>query len=249
MRHALAVALATAGIVLAGCRTVTPPLVLVPVFGEEERIHAWLARSRAEGEARQAVRAVGSVKLESPSGSGRVKQVILAQRPARLRLESLNFLGQTQTLLVTDGERFSFFDGRELLGGAVSKDVLLEYLGLDLEPHEAVRVLLAAPLLGEEPPRRIMGAGEDRVVDLGAKRLYFAPDGELLVVEALNPQGATRWRAAYERWRAVPQGRYPFTMVLSFPFTKVQAELKLKGVELNPDLDPALFQIPRGNRE
>lgn len=246
MRRALAVALATAGIVLGGCRTLTPPPLFAPVSGEDERIQAWLARSRAEGEQRWAVRALGSLKLDSPSGSGRVKQVILAQRPALLRLESLNFLGQTQSLLVTDGQRFSFFDGRELLGGAVSQDVLLQYLGLDLEPADAVRVVLAAPLIGDEAPRAILGAGDERLVELNAQRLHFGPDGELLGVEVRDLAGATRWRATYQRWRAVPKGRYPFVVGLFFPRTELHAELRLDEVEVNPELDPALFRVPHG---
>ena len=245
MTRALAVALATAGTVLGGCRTLAPPPVLAPVSGEYARIQAWMARSRAEGEQRWAVRALGSLKLDSPSGGGRVKQVILAQRPARLRLESLNFLGQTQGLLVTDGERFSYFDGRELVGGAVSQDVLRQYLGLDLEPAEAVRVLLAAPLIGDATPRAILGAGDERVVELNARRLHFGPDGQLLGVEVRDFAGATRWRVTYERWRSVQEGRYPFAMGLFFPRTELHAELRLDEVELNPELDPSLFRVPR----
>ncbi len=247
MRQALAVALATAGVVLGGCRSLTPPTALAPVFGEDERIQTWLARFRAEGEERWALRAVGSVKLESPSGAGRVKQVILVQRPALLRLESLNFLGQTQTLLVTDGESFSFFDGRELFGGAVTRDVLREHLGLDFEPEEAVRALLAAPLLADEPPRAILGAGDERVVELSSMRLHFGPDGQLLSVEALDPTGTMRWRATYGRWRSVSPGRYPFAVGFFFPRTELHAQLKLKQVEVNPELDPSLFRVTHGN--
>jgi len=249
LTHRLAVALATAGLGLGACQTVTPPTVLVPVLGEEDRIGVWLERSRSEGEARKTLRAVGSLKVRARSGSGRVKQVILAERPARLRLESINFLGQTQTLLVTDGESFSFFDGRELLSGAVSRDVLLEYMGMDLEPDEAVRALLAAPRLGDGAPRNILGDGDDRIVNLDHKRVRYAADGELLSVEALDARGATRWQAAYSRWHPLPNGRYPFAMVLSFPRTELRAELKLDEVEVNSELDPALFRVRRGEGE
>ena len=242
MNQALAVALATA-VVLGGCGTLTPPNLLVPVLGEDERIQSWLARSRVEGAERLTLRAVGSVKLKSPSGGGRTKQVILAQRPARLRLESLNFLGQTQTLLVTDGENYSFFDGRSFFGGPVSRGTLVEHLGLDFEPEEAVEALLVAPRVADESPRAILGAGDERVVDLGTKRLHFGPGGQLLGMEALDSAGALRWRITYGRWRSVLHGRYPFAMGLFFPYTELHAELVLKEVELNPELDPALFRV------
>ena len=59
----------------------------------------------------------------------------------RLRLESLNFLGQTQSLLVTDGTSFWFFDGRALDSGRLSEELLSRRLGVDLGPEEAVAVL------------------------------------------------------------------------------------------------------------
>ena len=122
-------------------------------------------------------------------------------------------------------------------------------MGLDLEPDEAVRALLAAPRLGTGPPQSILGDGEDRIVDLDHKRVRYASDGELLSVEALDARGATRWRFAYSRWRPLPRGRYPFSMVLSFPRTELWAELKLDEVEVNPELDPALFRVRRGESE
>ena len=68
-----------------------------PVQGEEAIVQGWLASVEAAGEARHGLRAVGSLKLSSPRGSGRVKEVIVVERPSRLRLESLNPLGQVAT--------------------------------------------------------------------------------------------------------------------------------------------------------
>jgi hypothetical protein len=110
IRFSRAVSLA-ALFLLPGCRSFGPAPQPSPVLGEEQRIEAWLERSRAQGRGRRGIRAVGRLNLDSPGGSGKVKQVILAERPARLRLESLNLLGHTQTLLVTDGQSFSFYDG------------------------------------------------------------------------------------------------------------------------------------------
>jgi hypothetical protein len=42
----------------------------------------------------------------------------------------------------------------------------------------------------------------------------------------------------------VPGGRYPFRLVLSFPRTQLRAEIRLKTVELNADLDRGLFRAP-----
>lgn len=225
---------------------VTPPApVLVPVQGEEARIAAWIAAARRGGSDRTALRALASLRLDSPSGSGRVREVVVVERPARLRLETLNLLGQTQALLVTNGERFSWFDGQAFDGGAVYSGLLLERLGLDLEPEEAVRVLLAAPHLSGEPPQAIFALGPDRIARFPGQRVRFAAGGDLRSVESLDEHGELRWIAEYGGWRDVDGGRYPFDMQLRFPRSRVAARFEVDEVELNPSLSPALFAPPR----
>ena len=51
--------------------------------------------------------------------------------------------------------------------------------------------------------------------------------------------------AEYAAWREVPGGRYPFSVVLSFPETKLRAELVLDKVELDVPIDAALFRVAR----
>ncbi len=246
MSRALALGVACAALLSGACAIRRGPAPLLPVVGEEARIAALLERTRVEGSERQSIRALASVHLESRNGSGRFREVIVAERPARLRLETLNLLGHTQTLLVTDGQSFAFFDGQRLERGRLAPDVLRRTLGLDLDPAEAVAVLLAAPLLPNRPPRAVFGQGADRIVELESKRLRFGSRGDLLAVEALDPGGAVRWSARYSHWRHADGGRYPFTVVLDFPATSLRAELALRSVDLNPDLDPALFRVPAG---
>jgi hypothetical protein len=172
--------------------------------------------------------------------------VILVERPARLRLESLNVLGQAATLLVTDGERYAFFDGKSLVDGAVSAEVLHERLGLAFAPSEAAGALLASPLPIAWPPRAILARGAERAVLFDDQSLRFGDGGELAAIESLDASGAVRWTAEYATWRDVPGGRYPFSVVLSFPRTKLRAELALSAVELNPKLEASLFRVAGG---
>lgn len=239
--------LAALALLALGCRTsVGPPLR--PVLGEEERIEAWLVRASGAAALRTGVRAVGHLRLSGPRGSGRVKQVIIAERPARLRLESLNFLGQTASVLVSDGRDYVIYDGDEFERGAVSEDLLIRYLGLDVAPEEAVALLVAAPELPQGPPDAVLGRGNERVALYATRRVHFAETGELIGVEALEPGGEVRWHATYGRWRDVPGGRYPYAMSFHFPRRQLVAELELDSVELNPQLDDALFSLlPEGS--
>ncbi len=203
--------------------------------------------ARQRGGERRSMRALAALKLESPSGGGSLREVIVAERPARLRLETLNLLGQTQAVLVTDGERFSFYDGSEFEEGAVGAGLLRDRLGIDLEPEEAVRVLLADPHLVSAPPSAVYAWEQQRVAEFPGQRVRFAPTGDLLSVEALEESGEVRWAAEYGRWRDVDGGRYPFSMLLRFPRSRVSAEIKLEDVDLNPVLAPALFTLPSSN--
>jgi hypothetical protein len=241
--RALGLALLAAAVV--ACRTPAgPPLAILP--GEEERVRGWVAAASESGARRVGLRAIGHLRLEGPGGSGRVKQVILAERPASLRFESLNFLGQTASLLVTDGEHFAFYDGERIERGRVTPTILRDTVGLDVEPAEAVDLLMASPSLPDAAPAAVFGRANERVAHYPMERVHFDGAGQLEGVERLDDNGQVRWRAQFGSWRDLPGGRYPYAMVFSFPTTQLRAELEFDDVELNPVLDQALFSLPEG---
>ncbi len=234
--------LAGLALLILACRTPGLP-ELRPIYGDEARIDGWLGDARADAEQRLAVRALGKLRLRGPRGSSRVKQVIIAERPGNLRLESLNFLGQTVSLLVTDGAQYAFYDGQAIERGSVFQDLLRDTVGLDLAPAEAVALLVAAPNLPSGQPRAIFALGDDRVAWFELSRVRFAMDGSVRTVEKLDPAGRVRWLAEYRGWRPAQGGRYPHQMVFSFPASELRAELDFDQVELNPSLDAALFSL------
>jgi outer membrane lipoprotein-sorting protein len=243
---ALRASCALACLLLSACANIDFAPAFRPIDGEDEAMRAQLERAIGEADSRTALRAVGKLRVAGPAGSGKIKQVILVERPARLRLESLNVLGQAATLLVTDGERYTFFDGKTLAAGAVSAEVLHERLGLALAPAEAADALLARPNPVRWPPRAILARGAERQILFADQSLRFGGDGELAGIESLAASGAVRWTAEYAAWRDVPGGRYPFDVVLTFPETKLRAELELSAVELNPQLEASLFRVAVG---
>ncbi len=239
---------ATAALLLSlqfgACATLAPREDFTRVDFERDQIAERLRRVHALGEARRSVRADGSMKLESRSTSGRVRQIILAERPAWLRLESQNLLGQTQTLLVTDGERYTYYDGVELAAGEVSPFLLLDTLGLDLGVAEAVDALLGAPTTLRGTPQAVFARDLEREVWTDSARLRIGPDGDLLLYTSLDARGNVRWSVEYRGWKSVPGGRFPDRMVLRFPRIKLHADLRFKTVELNAELDRGLFRAP-----
>jgi len=244
LRLAARAACALACLALAACATSEGP-PFRPIAGEEDALHARFAAATRDAEARQALRATGKLRVKSKDGTVSVQEVVLVQRPARMRLESLNVLGQAQSVFILDDDLFRFFDGQRVEDGDTKADTLRERLGLTLEPSEAIRALLAEPLASDWPPREILGRGDERELRGATQSVRFAAGGELSRLSALDARGQVRWQAEYDEWRDVPGGRYPFSLVLSFPETSLRAELELTQVELNPKLDPALFTVAR----
>lgn len=221
---------------------------LVPVSGERERLQDYLRRAVEDGNARSSMRLVGQLHLRSAAGSVSVREVVVAKRPARLRMESLDWLGQTRTLLVSDGQRYAFFDGRELYRGPVDDALLLDRLGLDLRLREAVALLLAAPpldaSLGAGRPLAVFARGETRVAQLDRHQLSFDAQGRLLGIAMFAGRSRAGWKVEYSDWGPVSGGSYPAHLAFFFPSTQVHARLDVREVELNLALEEALFVLP-----
>ncbi len=228
---------------LAGCLAARgPELAQREIAGGDPRIASWVEQARAGAESRRTIRGYARVRIDSEAGAGRFREVIAAQRPDRLRVETLNFLGQTQSLLVADGAHAVLFDGRQAAEGA--PDALLLELGLDLAPADAIELLLASPALSRESPQRVLAEGGERVVEFTDQRLRFAEDGALLGAAQLGPDGELRWSVEFARWSDVPGGRYPLEIRVYFPRTQLRAQFELEDVELNAALEPQLFRAP-----
>lgn len=241
-----------AACLLAACRTLEPPAV--PLSPDDPRPGVLLSALDERAASLAALRGLARLAVDGPGGSLRSRQVVVAARPARLRVEVLGFLSQTQVLLATDGETYDLFDARErrFESQPVRPGLLWEVSGIDLEPAEAVRVLLGAPELD-----RLRLATAARVADARVRLLLadpegrprhaleFDPEGELRRLAAFDDAGELVWDARYDELRAVGSSRLAHQIALAFPRTRVAARIELSRVELNPPLGPALFRLDR----
>jgi hypothetical protein len=179
-------------------------------------------------------------------------------RPARLRVEILGLFDQVAALLVTDGPRYQLYDARsaELEEGVVSADLLWRVARVDLEPEEAVELLLGAPLplpglsLAEA---RIQSDGrialtqrDDR--DVLRQRLEFDAAGRLRRVERFDAGGGLLWRGSFDDYRELPAPdgslqSFAFGVSLRFPRVEAEAELRFVRVTLESELPGDLFVL------
>jgi len=235
-------------VLASGCTWLTPPALEEPLrrpapAGERTRVERWVEQLRIEASTRRSIRAYARVRIETPSGNARVREVIAAARPSRLRVETLNFLGQAQSLLVSDAQSSSFYDGRQLLRDE-PPELMLARLGLDLAPAEAIDLLLADPAVPPGAPVSVWLEGRDRVAEYPGRSLRWSESGELVGLIARDPDDAVRLRVEFGRWSDVDGGRYPLELSADFPRTELRAEFQVEDVALNTELEPSLFRLP-----
>lgn len=227
-----------------------------PLPAGDRRPTALLAALARAGEARRSLRAVARLAVDGPAGGGRARQILLLERPARLRVELLGLLDQRIAVLTTDGVEYRLYraEDRSLTGGPVHDALLWEVAGLAVTPEQAVRLLLGAPA---PPPGARLAAGaqladgrlrlELRAPDrLETTRLEFDADGRLAGWARLGADGEPLQEARFADYRAIGEDAFPFEVELVDRTTGAAARVRFASVELNPALDPGLFELRLG---
>lgn len=250
----LAGLLSVALLVLA-CAGARPPRA-TPIPPGDMRPTALLAALGRAGEARRSLRAVARLEVDGPAGGGRARQILLLERPARLRVEILGLLDQRIAVLTTDGVEYRLYraEDRSLTGGPVHDALLWEVAGLAVTPEQAVRILLGAPA---PPPGAHLAAGtqladgtlrlELRAPDrLETTRLEFDGTGRLAGWARLGADGEPLQEARFADYRAIGGDAFPFEIELLDHTTGAAARVRFASVELDPALDPGLFELRLG---
>jgi outer membrane lipoprotein-sorting protein len=215
--------------------------------------------AQVEGAAAQVQRVQGEARLRvgGQGVRGAITAFVAAEKPDRLRVESVDFFGNPAAVLVAAGGRLAIYDARErtFFRGAATPQNLALLVPLPLTPAELVAILCGAPLLaGEavsaEPGRGYVtlelraGPRTQRLrIGAGAAVLWAAASGDLV-----TPDHQVR----FEEFRDdLVVARFPTALSLWSEAPKVELELTwIEGVEPNAALDPAVFRLdpPAGAR-
>ncbi|HEX7489991.1 MAG TPA: DUF4292 domain-containing protein [Anaeromyxobacteraceae bacterium] len=258
MRNSLAPRLALLALfALAGCPRLQAPnlsrdpdALLDQVAASQRRVQ------RVSGRAR--------VKVTSPSLSGTVSELIAAEKPDRVHLETLDFFGSPAAVLVAADGRFALHDarGKVFYRGPATPANISRLLPFDLPVEELVTILCgSAPLL---PGKPLEVRSQDGLVLL---TIGLGDVGQRL---ALGEQATVVWSRLR---REVPAGsppavanpaydlafdhfvdrggiRFPNAVDVDAPAGKARVELSWRDLEVNGAIDRELFQLapPRGVR-
>ena len=247
-------ALAAAGLLaVTACRSAAPLFEPLPAGDPRPALllDEWARQSRE----RHALRGRARLAVDSRDGDVRLRgsQILVAERPARLRVEIQGFLNQTVAVLVTDGDRFELFRAgdQSYEEGVVHPALLWEQAHLALSPSEAIDLLLGVP--APDPalrPAAAQGDGRGEVrLDLAdpegrvRRRAGFDREGRLRWVEALDAGGERVWRAEFRDYSLVDGVAFAHDLSLEVVAGGTRAEITLRDVELNPELPPDIFRL------
>ena len=190
------------------------------------------------------MRALARVDYSGPDGKNGFQEAILVQRPDRLRLETLSFLGAILIVTVNDKEIIGY-QPREgvYVRGQCTEANLLRYTQIPLELNEITALLLGVPPVDIAAPWRQEG-----------NSLIFTPPGQIknrvsfetaqpvpTKWERFNSAGAIELSVTFADYVSTSAGLFPSTLLLDSPSKGTKLEIHYQEPELNASIPSDFF--------
>jgi Domain of unknown function (DUF4292) len=228
---------------LAGCAAIVKPPA--PAGPAKEWESSELIKSLSQRrEQFRSLRALARVDYSGPDGKSGFQEAVLVQRPDRLRLETLSYLGAILIVTVNDKEIVGYHPREGVyVRGQRSKANLFRYTKIPLELDEITTLLVGLPPVDVSAPRRQEG-----------NSLIFSPKGQkkdALAFESAEPV-PTKWerfngaggielQAQFADYVSTPAGLFPSTIVVEAPLQRKKLEIRYQQPEFNTSLPTDLF--------
>jgi hypothetical protein len=235
----------------AGCA----PRLRPPPAGLPPDPVALLAEVRAAQARVVRVQGQARVDLEGPEGASGVDQFVAAERPGRLRLETLDFFGNVLAVLAVDGDDLTLYDARQKIfyRGAATAENVGRLVPVALAPVELVTLLCgSAPILDGEAVDASPVDGALRLTLRRGEALQRLDVGEGgAILHALDSRsgvvGLEVTLTGHQRRGGV---LLPGRVAARAPAARLALSLRWKSVEVNGPVDPGLFRLepPAGAR-
>jgi hypothetical protein len=247
MRHA-AIAVLAAAMLLAGCAARPPsrpapaPIGTLPTA---QRILDSLAQRRA---AVHGLRAMARLRYVSPEESRTVRQLVVVERPDRLRVEILSPFGAVFVLAVADGALAAWArDEATVYRGTASPEHLQRYVQVDLAVPTAVDLLLGTPPLRGDPSS-VVSADADAVelwqeIDSIVYAAWFTPALEPVRYEQRDPDGRVLLRTTFGAYAGIDGVRLATQLDIEQPQAQRHIGIAFSEPEVNPVLADTAFAL------
>lgn len=235
--------LATVAFGLAGCATVSPPTsepqLAAPKWESDKMIESITQRR----EQFRSLRALAQVDYAGPEGKHGFQEAVLVQRPDRLRLETLSYLGAILIVTANPKEIIGYHPREGVfVRGPRTKENMLRYTQIPLELDEITSLLVGLPPVDASTPKQ------------EGNTLIYSPNGHKKDAvtfesqqpvptkwERFNANGAVEISARFSDYISTPAGLFPSKITIEAHLQKKKVELRYQEPEINATLPSDLF--------
>ena len=189
------------------------------------------------------VRALAQVEYSGPEGKHGFQEVVVIERPDRLRLETLSYLGAILIVTANDREIIGYHPREGVfVRGARTKENMLRYTQIPLELDEITSLLIGLPPVGSSTPKQ------------EGNTLVFSTDGQkkdAVTFEAQQPvptkwerfdgSGALEMSAQFSDYISTSAGLFPSKITIEARAQKKKVEIRYQEPELNAKISADLF--------
>jgi len=204
---------------------------------ESDAANRLVAELEQDAQSVERYQAVVRVRGEGPEGRFSATELVLFERPDRVRVELLATFGSSRFIAVTGGGEITVFfpRSREYLEESAVEDVVAALLGIRLNPQEVMAILSGTglPLGGQGAVR-----GEQR---RDRVRVHLAQGTVDIEGEQVREARTSAYRVVYPtEWKRMRRGAPDRIEVAS---DKIEASLTVEDLDINVRLDPEAFVI------
>ncbi|HEU4346105.1 MAG TPA: DUF4292 domain-containing protein [Candidatus Binatia bacterium] len=228
---------------LAACTTVSLPSI------PEKPAKPWEAQELIQSlsqrhEQLRSIKSLARVDYAGPDGKKGFQEAVLVERPDRLRLETLSFLGAIFVVTVNDREIVGY-DPREgvWVRGPRTKENLLRLTKIPLEINEVTALLLGLPPV--EPRAQWQQNGNSLVLTKtgGSKDVVSFESAQPVPTkwQRINSHGTVELSATFSEYTSTPAGLFAGTIQLESMGQKRRLEVRYQSPELNVDIPDEVF--------
>ncbi len=221
---------------ISGCSTVAPPAVMpeppTRPWESAELIQSMVQRR----EQFRSLRSLAHIDYAGPEGKGSFQEAILVQRPDRLRLETLTFLGAILIVTVDDKEIIGYHPREGVfVRGQRSKENLLRYTQIPLELDEITALLLGLPPVNPRAPSQQNGNSVTFTSSGGRKDLVRFDNRDAVPTrwERAGGTGQIEISAQFTDYAKTPVGLFPTKIVVESAGQNKRLEIRFEEPELN----------------
>jgi hypothetical protein len=242
-------------LLVVGCRgAFSPGIPVSPSDASHPTMESFWQHLALRRQTFQNLKGLAQAQFYSPTHNLGVDSVVVVlQRLEAMRLEGIGSLGQPLFLLVSDGQRFSYYAPQDarLISGTASAHNMERVFGITLAPNA-----LHAMLIGDIPLATLPVGGKmaylpqsDRylwegAVSPGYYRVWFAASHLHPVrFEVEDLLGRVVLRVQYENFQQLQEFSMPLHITVDQPLADQRVVWRYSDIRVNAGVAPALFQL------